>query len=373
MQTTYARPVPKEVEHHRMRLLLVDDDAGLRALVRATFDDVAVDVVEADSAAAARAAIAEEVPDVIVLDVVMPRESGLDLCRELKSAPATASLPIVLLSGSADLDARRNADCGADAYLPKPFSPLQLLDVVERLAGGDETFPRTEQLPGDASDSQLLMYARDLRRLLELERAQRRLLQHAYRETVGALTDALATKDTGTSDHSQRVRLYAVEVARAIDPALGEDPSVEYGFLLHDVGKIGIPDSILGKPAPLTEDERRQMQRHPVLGEQMLHSVAFLKGEGLAVVRSHHERWDGSGYPDGLEGTDIPAAARVFAVADALDAMTSARPYRRAGPWAAAAREILAKQGTQFDPAVVRVFAECEPKLRRVRRELVSA
>jgi ribonuclease P protein subunit RPR2 len=355
-----------------MRLLLVDDDPGLRALVSATFDDVAVDVVEADSAAAARAAISDEVPDVIVLDVVMPRESGLDLCRELKSTPSTASLPIVLLSGSADLDRRGRDASGADAYLPKPFSPLQLLDLVERLAGGDETFPLAQQLPEDAPDTQLLLYARDLRRMLELERAQRRLLQHAYRETVAALTDALATKDTGTSDHSQRVRLYAAEVARALDPALAEDPSVEYGFLLHDVGKIGIPDSILGKPAPLTEDERQQMQQHPVLGEQMLHSIAFLKGEGLAVVRSHHERWDGSGYPDGLEAEEIPIAARVFAVADALDAMTTTRPYRRAGSWAAAAREILAKQGTQFDPAVVRVFAACEPKLRRVRRELVS-
>jgi ribonuclease P protein subunit RPR2 len=361
------------MEHHRLRLLLVDDDPGLRALVRATFDDVAVEVVEADSAATARAAIADEVPDVIVLDVVMPRESGLDLCRELKAAPATAALPIVLLSGSADLEERRRDGSRADAYLPKPFSPLQLLDVVERLAGGDETVPYGEQLPEDASDTQLLLYARDLRRLLELERAQRRLLQHAYRETVGALTDALATKDTGTSDHSQRVRLYALEVARAIDPVLCEDPSVEYGFLLHDVGKIGIPDSILGKPAPLTDDERQQMEQHPVLGDQMLHSIAFLNGEGLAVVRSHHERWDGGGYPDRLEGTDIPVAARVFAVADALDAMTTTRPYRRARSWAEAAREILAQQGTQFDPAVVRVFADCEPKLRRVRRDLVSA
>jgi len=364
--------VPKDAEDHRMRLLLVDDDPGLRALVRATFDDVAVEVVEAESVAAARTAIADEVPDVVVLDVVMPRESGLDLCRELKSSPATATLPVVLLSGSADLESRRDAASGADAYLPKPFSPLQLLDVVERLAGGDESFPLTEDLPDDASDSQLLMYARDLRRMLELERAQRRLLQHAYRETVGALTDALATKDTGTSDHSQRVRLYALEVARAIDPALGEDPSVEYGFLLHDVGKIGIPDSILGKPGPLNDDERRQMQEHPVVGEQMLHSIAFLNGEGLAVVRSHHERWDGNGYPDGLEGTDIPLAARVFAVVDALDAMTTTRPYRRAGSWAAAAREILAREGTQFDPAVVRVFADRETELRRVRRGLVS-
>src|SRR5215210_7458795 len=155
-----------------MRLLLVDDDPGLRALVGATFDDVGLDVVEADSAAAARAAIAEDPPDVIVLDVVMPRESGLELCRNLKAAPETASIPIVLLSGSPDVEARRSSASGADAYLPKPFSPLQLLGVVERLAGGGD-LPPLEQLPPDGADGQLLMYARDLRQLLELERAQR--------------------------------------------------------------------------------------------------------------------------------------------------------------------------------------------------------
>jgi response regulator RpfG family c-di-GMP phosphodiesterase len=355
-----------------MRLLLVDDDAGLRALVRATFDDVGVEVLEAESAAAARREIHARRPDVIVLDVVMPRESGLDLCRKLKADVATASIPVVLLSGAGDDGRRRGAESGADAFLPKPFSPLALLALVERLAEG-RTAPQVEQAPRDGDDAQLLLYARDLRHLLELERAQRRLLQDAYRETVGALADALATKDTGTRAHSQRVQRYALELVRSVDAELAEDPSLEYGFLLHDVGKIGIPDSILVKPAPLAADERRLMQEHTVLGEQMLRGVAFLQGEGIAVVRSHHERWDGSGYPDGLRGTEIPISARVFAVADALDAMTSDRPYRRAGSWAAAGREIVASAGTHFDPAVVRAFIASEARLRRVRRGLAPA
>src|SRR5215218_9817465 len=258
-----------------MRLLIVDDDPALRALVHATFDDVGVDVAEADSATAARAAIARARPDVIVLDVIMPRESGLDLCRELKASPSTGEIPIVLLSGEHRMDAQGRAAAGADASLPKPFSPLQLLAVVEQLARGHAAIPLVEQLPRDDADAQLLMYARDLRQLLELERAQRRLLQAAYRETVAALADALATKDTGTRAHSQRVQRYALELLRAVDPELSDDPGIEYGFLLHDVGKIGVPDSILAKPSPLTDEERRQMQQHTILGAQMLSGIAF--------------------------------------------------------------------------------------------------
>jgi cyclic di-GMP phosphodiesterase len=263
-------------------------------------------------------------------------------------------------------------DAGADAYLAKPFSPLQLLNVVERLSGREPSFPRARPEPEAPDDAQLLMYARDLRRLLELERAQRRLLQEAYLETVGALADALATKDTGTGAHSQRVQRYALELAHAVDPRLTDDPGIEYGFILHDVGKIGIPDSILGKKGPLSDDERGLMQQHTVMGEQMLRGVAFLQGEGIAVVRAHHERWDGAGYPDGLAGTDIPVGARVFAVADALDAMTSDRPYRRAGPWSGAVREIEAQSGRHFDPIVVRAFMRSEARLRRARRELAA-
>ena len=152
-----------------------------------------------------------------------------------------------------------------------------------------------------------------------------------------------------------------------------QEPSAEYGFLLHDVGKIGIPDRILRKPARLTPAERRLMQTHTLLGEQMLGGVAFLHGECLAVVRSHHERWDGRGYPDGLERTDIPLGARIFAVADTLDAMTSNRPYRAAQKWRVAVDEIVGERGKQFDPDVVDAFCMREDELREIRRELAAA
>jgi ribonuclease P protein subunit RPR2 len=164
------------------------------------------------------------------------------------------------------------------------------------------------------------------------------------------------------------VQRYAVELARAVDPDLAADRSVQYGFLLHDIGKIGIPDRILLKPGALTRAERRLMEKHTLLGEQMLAGVGLLAGEGLRVIRSHHERWDGTGYPDGLIGEEIPLAARIFAVADTLDAMTSHRPYRRALGWDVAHAEIVDQAGSQFCPEIVDAFCEREDELRRARR-----
>ena len=155
-----------------------------------------------------------------------------------------------------------------------------------------------------------------------------------------------------------------MELAWKVEPRLVEEPSVEYGFLLHDVGKIGIPDRLLSKPGPLTEAERRVLETHVILGEQMLSGVALLHGGGLEVVRHHHERWDGAGYPDGLSGYDIPLPARIFSVADALDAMTSDRPYRPALLWDEAVVELLVESGKQFDPHVVDALLEREPSLR---------
>jgi response regulator RpfG family c-di-GMP phosphodiesterase len=358
-----------------LRILLVDDDAALRTLLRTTFAVADVEVTEAADASAARREIQRARPSVIVLDVNMPGTTGLELCRELKNAQGTKGIPIVLLTGS---DGDLGADvqrAGADALLHKPFSPLELLAVAERLAGGlyGVPFRATKKRPTEGTE-ELLLYARDLRHMLELERGQRQLLQSAYMETVSALAGALESKDTGTRAHSHRVQKYAIALARSIgDSRLDADRSTPYGFLLHDVGKIGIADGILQKPGPLSAAERRRMQTHTVLGEAMLSGVAFLQGEGLRIVRSHHERWDGRGYPDGMAGEEISLGARIFAVADSLDAMTSNRPYRRALSWATAREEIRSQSGRQFDPDVVQSFLEIEPELHEIRRELAAA
>ena len=348
-----------------MRILLVDDDATLRMLLRTTFEVFDIDVEEAEDAAAADEAVRSFKPDVIVLDVRMPGMDGLEFCRQLKADPANAGLGVVLLTGSDGGTEQAAAGVGADVFLRKPFSPLELLAAVERLAGTKYGIPFRSARTDDPQE-QLLLYARDLRHLLEIEKGQRTLVQSAYRETVMALASALESKDTGTRAHSQRVQQYAIELARRVEPNLLDDPSTEYGFLLHDVGKIGIPDRVLLKPRPLSSSEKRLMRTHTVLGEQVLGGVAFFHGEGLRVVRSHHERWDGNGYPDGLAGTDIPQAARVFAVADALDAMTSTRPYRQARTWVQAGRELIQHSGRQFDPEVVGAFIGAETRLRRV-------
>jgi response regulator RpfG family c-di-GMP phosphodiesterase len=358
-----------------VRILLVDDDPALRTLLRTTFEVADVDVVEADGADAARRRIRSAPPDVIVLDVNMPGTTGLELCAELKADPATSGIPVILLTGSTGGTAAAAKRVGAEAFLRKPFSPLELLAVAERLAGGLYGVPfRATKKRAAGSDEPLLLYARDLRHMLELERGQRELLQSAYMETVSALASALESKDTGTRAHSQRVQSYATALAQRVgETAIVQDPSTPYGFLLHDVGKIGIPDGILQKPGPLSPAERRRMQTHTVLGEAMLSGVAFLKGEGLRIVRSHHERWDGRGYPDGQSGEEIPLGARIFAVADALDAMTSHRPYRRAMSWQAARTEILNQRKRQFDPSVVDAFVEAEHDLKKIRRELAAA
>jgi response regulator RpfG family c-di-GMP phosphodiesterase len=348
-----------------MRILLVDDDANLRMLLRTTFEVFDIDVEETENAAAAEQAIRSFRPDVLVLDVRMPGMDGLEFCRLVKADPANDGLGVVLLTGSEGGRQEAARSVGADVFLRKPFSPLELLATVERLAGKKYGIPFRPARTDDPQE-QLLLYASDLRHLLEIEKSQRTLVQSAYRETVTALATALESKDTGTRAHSQRVQQYAIELAREVDPRLLDDPSTEYGFLLHDVGKIGIPDRILQKPKPLTEAEERLMRTHTVLGEQVLGGVAFLHGEGLRVVRSHHERWDGDGYPDGLAGTDIPLGARVFAVADALDAMTSDRPYRRARPWADAGPELVQQSGRQFEPTVVSAFIAREERLRAV-------
>jgi putative two-component system response regulator len=358
-----------------LRILLVDDDPALRTLLRTTFEVADVELVEAESAEAARRAIAVQHPSVIVLDVNMPGVTGTELCRALKDDPATSEIPVVLLTGSEGGTEEVAKQAGADAFVRKPFSPLELLAVAERLAGGlyGVPFRATKRRSGHPED-ELILYARDLRHLLELERGQRELLQNAYLETVTALASALESKDTGTRAHSQRVQNYALALADHIgDEEVTGDRGTPYGFLLHDLGKIGIPDGILQKPGPLSPAERRRMETHTVLGEAMLSGVAFLQGEALRIVRSHHERWDGRGYPDELSGQDIPLGARIFAVADALDAMTSNRPYRRAMTWEAAHTEVVAQSGRQFDPEIVHVFVEIEPQLREIRRELAAA
>jgi cyclic di-GMP phosphodiesterase len=356
------------VETGRRRILLVDDDPALRLLLRTTLglDEFAVE--EASSAEEAAQVGRFWLPAAVILDVGLPGMDGFRFCRELKENPRYGS-PFVLLLTGQEASREEIERAGADAVLRKPFSPIELVGLLDRL-GETGTIPVAE--PASDNAEQLLVYARDLSSLLATERRQRRLLQQSYRQTVIALADALEAKDPVTGLHAIRVQRYATELVGGLDPRLLDDPSMEYGFLLHDVGKLGIPDAVLKKEASLSWAERQIMQQHTLLGEAMLANVTLLDGAGLSVVRSHHERWDGTGYPDGLAGEQIPVAARIFALVDAMDAMTTDRPYRVAQSWEVATDEILTQSGKQFDPRVVAAFAQREARMRRISEELAE-
>ena len=205
-----------------------------------------------------------------------------------------------------------------------------------------------------------------LRRLLGQIGTEHSYLQTrdgSYDLTVEALAAALELRDDETSQHTRRVTEFALALTRIVDPALARERDLRYGFLLHDIGKIGVPDAILLKPGRLTDRELRTVQMHTTLGEHLLSFIPFLSDLAHDVVAYHHERWDGAGYPWGLRGKAIPLAARIFAVADAFDALTNDRPYRRARSVAAAITEIQDAAGSQFDPAVVAAFVPLARKL----------
>ena len=328
------------------RVLVIDDDRLLCELVRTTFElegyevDTAYDVIEAERV------LVESRPDAILLDIGLPGIDGIFYLERLRETPQTSKIPIVAISGS-DEAGRTARASGAQAFLHKPFSPLELITLVTPLV--------RENGFG------------------EIGRRQHQLLHEAYAQTVAVLASALESRDFGTSRHSRRVTSYATRLTLEVAPGLLDDPSLEWGFLLHDVGKIGIPDGILLKPGRLTLTERRKMQEHAELGERLLAHVPLLNQEGARVIRSHHERWDGNGYPDKLSEESIPLGARIFAVVDSLDAMTDERPYRAPVSWEAAAEEIRRCRGSHFDPDVVDGFEACEPDLYRLHRSELAA
>jgi len=227
-------------------------------------------------------------------------------------------------------------------------------------------FPAAPAIHADpelpAVHEQLIVFARELGDLYRLERSRSaelervlQSLQETYIATMKSLAQVIEAKDRTTRGHLDRTQAYGLALARRIAPDLVATPNLGYGFFLHDIGKVGVPEHILCKEGPLTGEEWTVMRNHPVVGAQIIAPITFLTG-AVELIRHHHERFDGSGYPDGLRAEEIPLAARIFAVADSFDAMTSDRPYRGAMRVDRALAEIDGGAGTQFDPEVVRVF-----------------
>jgi len=236
---------------------------------------------------------------------------------------------------------------GAFDYLMKPFDLRQVEAVVKRALEHHDLVAAKQRYENHLEE---LVE----QRTAELDRALNSL-EGAYRSTLKALTAALETRDSETHGHSERVVSYSLRLGREYGLNSEQMKSLEFGSLLHDIGKIGVPDSILRKPAKLTEEEWVRMREHPLHGQQILRGIEFLQG-AARVVAQHHEKWDGSGYPVGLSGEEIDICARIFSVADAFDAITSDRVYRKGKSYDAAAQELDDWAGKQFDPKVVEAF-----------------
>jgi putative nucleotidyltransferase with HDIG domain len=329
------------------RILVVDDEASVREIVCAMLENSSYQCKQAGSGAEALAILNGDSDFQLVLsDLMMPEIDGVALLEAVKAKHK--EMPVVMVTAVHDISVALAAiRYGAYDYLLKPFEREQLLAVVRRA------------LEANRLRVQNRLYQSNLELLVNQRTKELRQtiaeLEHSYDVTLEALGDALDLKDAETQGHSKRVTAYTVQIARA----MGLEPEIlrtlARGAFLHDIGKMAIPDAILRKPARLTADESALMQEHSYLGYRMLKKITFL-ADAADVVYAHQEHWDRSGYPRGLKGEEIPLGARIFAVADTLDAITSDRPYRPARGVEAARKEIADWSGRQFDPNVVSVF-----------------
>ncbi|TME33534.1 MAG: response regulator [Chloroflexi bacterium] len=308
----------------RPKVLVVDDVAANRELLQGHLDDLGYEVREARDGIEALEAVAAEEPDLILLDIDMPRLDGIAVCEQLKAHPIRRLIPIVILTASNDRGTKlRGIAAGADDYLSKPFDSKELLI-------------RTK----------VLLRQRALNQRLD-----------ATEGVLFALARAVEARDRHTIHHAERVGRYAEAMGAAQGLSHEDGELLYHGGVLHDLGKIAIPDAILLKPGPLTAAEFGTMRQHSIEGERIclsLRSVAHY----LPIIRHHHERVDGTGYPDHLAGSDIPIGARITAIADGWDAMVSDRPYRAGLDEDEALRRLRQGAGTQWDAGLVRVFVD---------------
>jgi len=327
------------------RILIVDDEAEITEILADLLSED-YDCSRAGSAEEALTRLRDDEFQLVISDITMPGMSGLDMIPHVKElAPDTV---VVMISGMQTVESAISAlRVGAFDYLMKPFDLRQVEAVVKRALEHHDLVVAKQRYENHLEE---LVE----QRTAELDRALNSL-EGAYRSTLKALTAALETRDSETHGHSERVVSYSLRLGREYGLSSAEMKALEFGSLLHDIGKIGVPDSILRKPAKLTEEEWVRMREHPLHGQQILRGIEFLQGASR-VVAQHHEKWDGTGYPLGLRNEEIDICARIFAVADAFDAITSDRVYRRGKPYEAAAQELDDWAGRQFDPKVVEAF-----------------
>jgi putative nucleotidyltransferase with HDIG domain len=325
-------------------------------------------VLQAENAAAAFELVKGGGIDLVLSDIEMPAESGLSLLRRIKSQDP--DVDVIMVTGVVDFEtAVGTIRQGASDYVSKPFNLEEVRIVAER------TLEKRRLIRENRDYQQRLenKVADRTRELVEKNREVEALyteLEESYESTLEAMITALDFRDNETHGHSRRVVEYAVLVAQSMGVGEPDLSWIRRGAILHDVGKIGVSDAILRKPGKLDAAEWDEMKRHPEMGYRMLKHIRFLK-PALDIVHCHQERWDGSGYPHGLKGEQIPLGARIFAAVDTFDAMTSDRPYRAALSIEAARDEIRRFSGIQFDPRVAEAFLAIEASVWREIRESV--
>ncbi|MCI0572535.1 MAG: response regulator [Myxococcaceae bacterium] len=344
------------------RILIVDDDESVRDVISVLLREEGYNCLTSPSAELALSLVGAEETPLVISDMKMPGRDGLWLLENLRDSHPDTS--VIMLTGFGDTEAA--VDClrrGAVDYLLKPPKLTDLIRAIERALA-----KRRIELARKRYQKKLERKVRD--RTTELRVALRDIAD-TYEKTLLALVAALDAREHETSDHSQRVVKYTVAIAERLGIQGQELEEIGRGALLHDIGKIGVPDAVLLKPGKLTPDEWAEMRRHPEIGFQMIHAIPFL-ATPAQIVLSHQERYDGRGYPRNLERDHIHIGARIFAVADTLDAMTSDRPYRMGTSFGTAIQEIERCAGTQFDPEVVRAFLSLgEEGLVRIKQEML--
>lgn len=307
----------------RPRVLVVDDNRDNLSTMREMLQSRGYQVCTVDSAEEAERQIRRHPPDVILLDVMLPGKSGYQLCQELKSNPATRLVPVVMITGLSDRDSRlQGINAGADDFLNKPIYPEELFARVNSLV-------RLKQFTDE--------------------------LDHAG-AVLCSLGLSVESRDPYTEGHCERLSRYATDLGRYMGLDEESIVALKRGGFLHDLGKVAIPDKVLKKGSNLTPAERKIMQQHPVIGERICKPLKSLR-KVLPIIRHHHEHWDGSGYPDGLAGEDIPLLARVLQVVDVYDALRTARPYKTALSHDAAI-EVMQQEADRglWDANIVRAF-----------------
>lgn len=355
------------VDHQApIRVLVVDDETAAAKLLSIILSPPDFLCTTAGSGEEALAALQRERFDAVVSDLHMPGIGGMELLTQVRRRHP--HMAFLVTTGVDDVDVGVQAmRYGADDYLVKPLRESAVLASLERALHKQQLEQQVENYRQHLEE----MVA-DRTRQLQVALQQ---LERSYGDTLQALGAAIDLRDNETAGHSQRVCRYSLEMARAMGWPDNELRSLARGAYLHDIGKLGIPDGILLKPGPLTAEERNVMQQHSQIGYDLVKDIPFL-ADAAEIVLTHHERFDGRGYPRGLKGKEILLSARIFSVADTLDAITSDRPYRRAASFESARETIRPLAGRQFDPKVVEVFLsipeETWPAIARNQRQTAA-